>query len=288
MLKTNRLIVIKDIYQMKKDRIYTDTHLCAIVIPVYKESIDKYEELSFRQCLKVLYRYPIFLLTHEHLDTSVYDNIAKDNNVKLDRSFFADEYFGSIAGYNSLLKSKQFYNAFEAFRYILIYQLDAFVFRDELEDWCKKEYDYIGAPWIADNNGELMERKYWKVGNGGLSLRKVSYCLKVLSWKGPVLKYSYYKKLKYLPYILGWKNNMRYFLKSKLNEDGIFGGLLTPSYINPKLPSPKEAALFAFENPPLYMYHMCNNQLPFGCHAFLKFEYETFWKQYIEVVNHNR
>ena len=37
-----------------------DNKLCAIVIPVYKDCIDRYEELSFRQCLKVLYRYPIF------------------------------------------------------------------------------------------------------------------------------------------------------------------------------------------------------------------------------------
>ena len=256
--------------------------LCAIVVPVYKEVLDKYEELSFRQCLKILHKYQVFIVTHENLNLFVYDTIAKEYDAQLRKVFFSDSYFCNIAGYNRLLKSKQFYMSFDSYQYILIYQLDAFVFRDELEDWCKKEYDYIGAPWIADNNGELMERKYWKVGNGGLSLRKVSYCLKVLSWKGPVLKYSYYKKLKYLPYILGWKNNMRFFLKSKLNEDGILGGLLTPSYINPKLPSPKEAALFAFENFPSYMYHMCNNQLPFGCHAFLKFEYETFWKQFIE------
>lgn len=264
-----------------------DNKLCAIVIPVYKDCIDRYEELSFRQCLKVLYRYPIFLLTHEHLDTSVYDNIAKDNNVKLDRSFFADEYFGSIAGYNSLLKSKQFYNAFEAFRYILIYQLDAFVFKDELEYWCKQGYDYIGAPWMVNDSGDMMDKSMWTVGNGGFSLRKISHCLKVLSWKGPVMKYT---GLKYLPYKLGWKNNIGYFKKSKLNEDGLFSGLLTPSYIHYNVPSPEKAAHFAFERFPTFLYDMCGRQLPFGCHAFLKFEYNEFWKQFIEkdeIINHN-
>ena len=256
--------------------------LCAIVVPVYKEQLDKYEELSFRQCMKILHRYPIFLVTHEHLNLSVYENMADEYHIQLKKVFFADTYFSGIAGYNKLLKSKQFYSAFDSFQYMLIYQLDAFVFRDELEYWCRQGYDYIGAPWIANRDGELLNRRYWHVGNGGFSLRKISYCLKMLSWKWPVLSYKYYKKLIYLPYMLGWKNNIYHFKNSKLNEDGLFSDILSPSYLNQKIPEPETAASFAFENPPSYLYRMCNNQLPFGCHAFLKFEYETFWKQYIE------
>lgn len=256
--------------------------LCAIIIPVYKELTDKYEELSFRQCLKILHKYPVFLLTHKNLPLSSYERIAAEYNIKLGRVFFDSSYFTGIAGYNKLMKSKPFYKSFTSYQYVLIYQLDAFVFKDELEHWCNQGYDYIGAPWIANSKGELLEKKYWKVGNGGLSLRKVSYCLKVLSWKWPVFTYGYYKSIKYLPYILGWENNMRYFIKSKINEDGIFGGLLTPSFINPNLPSPQEALYFAFEKLPSYTYQLCNNQLPFGCHAFCKYEYESFWKQYIE------
>ena len=80
---------------------------------------------------------------------------------------------------------------------------------------------------------------------------------------------------------------IEYFLQGKkiddrLNEDGLFSDILSPSYLNQNIPEPETAAYFAFENPPSYLYKMCNNQLPFGCHAFLKFEYETFWKQYIE------
>jgi len=44
------------------------------------------------------------------------------------------------------MMSPAFYDAFKAFDYILIYQLDAFVFRDELEYFCSLGYDYIGAP----------------------------------------------------------------------------------------------------------------------------------------------
>lgn len=254
---------------------------CAIVIPVYKELTDKYEELSFRQCLKVLSNYDVFLVTFEQLDLSCYNRVAEEFGRKLYFSFFPEHYFKGIEGYNSLLKSKQFYSSFEAYTYILIYQLDAFVFRDELEYWCNQGFDFVGAPWL-DNIADKNDMKMWKVGNGGLSLRKVSYCLKVLSWKGPVLTYKYYKKIKYLPFILGWKNNIRYFINSNMNEDALFSGFLSPTYLHPNLPTPEKAACFAFEKFPSHLYKVCNHHLPFGCHAFLKYEYEEFWKQYIE------
>ncbi len=261
-----------------------DNKLCAIVIPVYKDCIDRYEELSFRQCLKILYKYKIVLVTHKDLDISVYKSIASEYEILLEKTFFPNTYFNDIAGYNKLLKSKQFYRAFVDYRYILIYQLDAFVFRDELEYWCNQNYDYVGAPWMPIDKEEPEEIDSWKVGNGGLSLRKISYCLKVLNWKGPVLSYRYYRKWKYLPFILGWKNNIYYYRKSNMNEDALFSGFLSPTYLNPHLPTPEKAACFAFEKFPSYLFKLCNNQLPFGCHAFLKYEYEEFWKKYIEEV----
>ena len=89
--------------------------------------------------------------------------------------------------------SFNFYESFLDYKYILIYQLDAFVFKDDLIFWCNKNYDYVGAPWIASisnnpftlllnkissifDSKEKKERKkiFFKVGNGGFSLRKVA------------------------------------------------------------------------------------------------------------------
>lgn len=39
-----------------------------------------------------------------------------------------------------------FYRRFGKYKYMLIYQLDAFVFSDKLLDFCEMGYDYIGAP----------------------------------------------------------------------------------------------------------------------------------------------
>ena len=40
--------------------------------------------------------------------------------------------------------------------------------RDELLDWCNKNYDYIGAPWVKKERDNIL----LKTGNGGFSLRK--------------------------------------------------------------------------------------------------------------------
>ena len=83
-----------------------------------------------------------------------------------------------MEGYNELLLSENFYTTFSAFKYILIYQPDSYVFRDELMEWCKEGYDYIGAPWLEDNDEQI---KLNGVGNGGFSLRNIEKFLYIFS-----------------------------------------------------------------------------------------------------------
>lgn len=51
-------------------------------------------------------------------------------------------------GYNRLMLSEDLYSAFSNYEYILICQSDAYIFRDELKEWCEAGYDYVGAPWL--------------------------------------------------------------------------------------------------------------------------------------------
>lgn len=44
-----------------------------------------------------------------------------------------------IAGYNQMMLSREFYQLFNDTEYLLICHTDAWIFRDELEDWCKKD-----------------------------------------------------------------------------------------------------------------------------------------------------
>jgi hypothetical protein len=66
------------------------------------------------------------------------------------------------------------------------------------------------------------------------------------------------------------------------NEDLIFSEFSSVSYYrHPKMPTPLLATNFAWELFPSYLYNKNNGRLPFGCHAFEKYEYLNFWSIYI-------
>src|SRR4051812_10478320 len=119
----------------------------AIVIPIYKPTLSQNEQISLDRCLNVLGRHPVVVIAPEGLALDGIDFQGKPVTVRR----FAPEYFAGIAGYNRLMMSAGFYREFLDYRYILIYQLDAFVFSDSLLEWCALDYDYIGAPWVGVN-----------------------------------------------------------------------------------------------------------------------------------------
>lgn len=228
----------------------------AIVIPIYKTLISTEEKLSFVQCTKVLASYPIILVAPMSLNVSAYEELSS-KHIAIKR--FDDAFFKDIAGYNKLLTSKRFYQAFNLYDYILLYQLDAWVFKDDLRYWIEQEYDYIGAPWLDAPpilSGKkplvnLSKRLVNQVGNGGFSLRKIASHLKWSWWVSLLFKF---------------------FPK---NEDALWT-LFVPF----KKPSPKKALLFAFERNPKKSFELTQQRLPFGCHAWQKYE-PHFWNKYI-------
>lgn len=264
-----------------------------VVIPVYKQQLSKCEEISLRQCCKVLSRYALCLVTHKELDCGVYDRIAGEYGVTLPRENFDAYYFSGIPGYNALMMSTEFYLRFAAYDYMLIYQLDAYVFRDELDEWCGKEYDYIGAPWFFNCDSHEEGAELWKVGNGGFSLRKIDTHIRILTRKLPVLglkelirrstHFGFVKRVcSIVVHLLGWHNTMDYYVRTYADFEDFFWCEKIPSLsIDYKIPSAEEAVPFSFELSPAYLYALNGNQLPFGCHAWHKYEYETFWKNYI-------
>ena len=154
-----------------------------VVIPIYKTELLDFEIKSLNQCVKILGHHSIVFVQPESLDAS---SINFEGRISSEK--FPDHYFKSVFGYNRLMLTDSFYERFVHSKYILIYQLDAYVFKDELLYWCSKDYDYIGAPWIASpdkgikkllslfDSKKKKERSkiFYKVGNGGFSLRKVS------------------------------------------------------------------------------------------------------------------
>ena len=87
--------------------------------------------------------------------------------------------------------TRQFYEKFLNFDYILIYQTDAFIFVDKLDEWCTKGFSYVGAPWFKDFTPPYCTNELQFVGNGGFSLRKVPHFIKVLNTFSTIFPWSY-------------------------------------------------------------------------------------------------
>lgn len=268
-----------------------------IVIPVYKGDITQYEKMSLRQCCKVMSKYTICLVTYKDLDCTVYYRIAQEYDIQLLRENFDEHYFAGLDAYNKLMIAKEFYLRFKNYDYMLIYQLDAYVFRDELEEWCKKGYDYIGAPWFGEYKSYEEGAKLWKVGNGGFSLRKISTYIRILTRKRPVYGVShlwqsvsdrdFFHRCYYvLKSIFGWHNTMDYYTSQYVDQEDLFWCVDVNQYgYTLCIPNVAEAIAFSFERSPEYLYEQNNNTLPFGCHAWQKYDYESFWKKYILIID---
>lgn len=145
----------------------------AVVIPVHKQRLSASDTLSLSRCATVLADYPLVLAGPRSLDYTAYRQIVPSAQITM----FDDPWFGSWNAHNRLMVSPLFYEAFRQFRFILKHELDAFVFQDQLLQWCERGWDYIGAPW-HDWRG-----RWTAVGNSGFSLRHVSACLDVLRAK---------------------------------------------------------------------------------------------------------
>jgi hypothetical protein len=111
------------------------TERVAVVIPIYRNEFSAFEELALKQCFRVLNKHKIIVIKPKSLNLTIlreYDFI--------DFISFDDHYFENIQGYNALMLWEGFYEKFLEYQYILIHQLDAFVFKDSLIEWCDKNH----------------------------------------------------------------------------------------------------------------------------------------------------
>ncbi len=236
----------------------------AIVIPVYKEQLDPYEQISLSRCRDVFKGYEIILVFPQDINTQEY----KNQNIFTKYISLKPKYFKNTSTYSRLMITPYFYKQFIEYEYILIYQLDTFVFENNLEKWCNMNIDYVGAPWIESAWIKSLQKKIswidkfiYPVGNGGLSLRKV--------------KTFFYGSIYLYPIALFWKG--------KWHEDFFWSSVakrLIPGF---KIPDVKTALNFAFEEHPEKLFILNNKKLPFGCHAWEKFNlafWETHFKSY--------
>lgn len=261
----------------------------AIILPVHKPFNDlaKNELQSLKQLSNVLSGVPLCIVAPEGFCLKEYFNFFSGQNVSVE--WFKEACFETVHSYNQLCLSRDFYRRFFRYDYILIYQPDAYVFRNELEQWMRQGYDFIGAPFHK-NNEEPFNENLWTVGNGGFSLRSVKKCYELLSRiEFYYFIFKVFKKLK------AKKVAITIFKKTGLadlvmidkikrnvfNEDYVFGVLSKQIDKGFKVAPLQEAWKFSFEAHPAHLYKLNNYQLPFGCHGWDVYDPE-FWKNFIQ------
>lgn len=286
-------------------RVQTSPMQATIVIPVYKSQLTSGEHLSLSRCLTVLKNYPHVLVTFPALDLSAYKELFDEVGLPMRVAYFEKRFFDGVESYNQLMLSRQFYQRFISSEYLLIYQLDGYVFSDQLVDWCQKGYDFIGAPVFRFHGSHEAGNRLWKVGNGGISLRKTATFLSVFDQTMPAGTFPFFvKNIRYKGFfsmvirtammgltMLIHSRTVEYYLTrycdNRINEDMFWCDALSNTRLALKVPSLTEAAHFCFEKSPAYLYSLTDQSLPFCCHAYQRYDYDSFWHKHIPQNNNS-
>lgn len=255
-----------------------------IIIPTHKPNPTDNDKISLSHLKKYLYKYDTFFVIPKSISSKEFKSYGYKIK-KVDNSFF-----GSIRKYSNLLLTKKFYEGFSEYDFMLVYQLDVLVFSDQLEKWANSGYDYIAAPWFRPIIGYLSHKKGSPPsgGNGGFALRNIQKSIKILdivnksatrTSENPLIR-----KLWFLLAVLTGKSHKIWLNAPALDypflEDG-FWALEAPKYDSTYKVAPFKIALqFAFERFPRKCFELNSRRLPFGCHAWKRYD-ENFWKPYI-------
>lgn len=257
----------------------------AIVIPIYKEFPSEYEILSLERCLNILKKHPMIFAHPTGMNLQFYQKYYD-----VEFRGFNSKYFDSIEGYNKLLLSRKFYRSFDLYEYILIYQLDAYVFKDDLIKWCNLGYDYCGG--LVYN---FEEYKNIPVYNGGFSLRNVNASLRILSkfskiytWSELLERIEKSSKSKILVkirvlYFYLFRNNTFWLLNGfDRNEDIFWSSFTIKNNLEFRVVEKKLANSFSIDTSIKMDAVNFNNDIVFGCHAYHL--NTSFWNQYIDEL----
>ncbi len=258
---------------------------CVVVIPLYKKEPGELEKVSFRHTMKVS-RYDVVIICPENFDFSVYKQLAEGQEFEV--KYFSDDYFTSQKSYSDLCVSECFYKAFSEYEYMLMCQLDAYLFDDDFSYYFDNKIDFVGPP-VYKGYGKATNPDYLGFFNGGFCLRNIAQCQKACK---EIKKFKNVWKL-YRKRIFGkrdvlrniaWKFKRPFTKRTPLCSEDRFFCNFVPGYMNDfRIATYEEAFGFGFEGVPAYMLEKRGGKLPNGCHAFNRYELWEFWKNYISL-----
>jgi hypothetical protein len=271
--------------------------MVAIVVPLsLRAELSADEQISMRHLTHYFGKYDKYLIAPRGLPIHFEGFQVKR---------FSRKFFGSGVAHNRLTYARQFYKAFKDYKFIFFYHLDSLAFSDQLEEWCATDLDYIGAPWLQCSDTPWVSKP--RVGNGGFTLLRVEAALKVLHnryrqeaaqfWLDfvdrnarlfePIVKLLRRLHLPSIGPIDDLKDEWSRIeqpTKYGLNNDLFWADQAVRYLPEFKVASVKEGLRFAFEASPRMCYEMNDRKLPFGCHAWTKFD-RSFWEPFLLTQN---
>lgn len=264
----------------------------AVVVPFSSRPDLAPEELiSLRHLERHLSAYDVFAVLDPDVDINLPESYTV---VRMNKKFF-----GSGQAHALMQLSPEFYERFIDYQYILMYHTDALVFSDSLNEWCDRGVDFVGPPWIQS------EHTHWVkgdpvVGNSGFALMNVRSFLRVLyslkKWKtAPELMEEVMRSPRKLKSFLVAavrtmliRNNVRSHIRAMLKQghpgDFFWGREAVRYYSDFKIPSGMEALDFGFEVEPSRCFEMNGRKMPFGCHAWERYD-RSFWEPHLLPVD---
>jgi hypothetical protein len=256
----------------------------AILVPIYRSFLDPEETVSLESTFRVLGAHHLVMVKPAGLDTSAIEARFPFKAVET----FEPASFASVQGYNRLLLSAAFYERFLGSDFMLICQLDVFVFRDELASWMARGYDYVGAPWISGTavglwihrvamalgklRGAGADRVYPyemrnRVGNGGFSLRKVET----------------HHRLS-----LVMKDAIDHYLANAgthhFHEDVFWSMEPAKRGHAHRTPAAEEALAFAWDINPERLFALAGGRLPLAAHGWYRRRHLAFWAGHVAAA----
>lgn len=252
----------------------------SVVVTFVWRDMNLKERCAFRQGVRILGKHP-FVVVHPQSYSVAYlmQEYAGIRSLAL-----PDEHFESVGAYNKMMLSPWFYALFTDYEYMLIYQIDAYVFSDQLDYWASMEYDYIGAPWMLNDKPyerligqwvmRVLQRRpirnnhlhsahlFHQVGNGGFSLRRISKMRDIME-----------RNQRLIASATG---------KYERQEDVLISILLKREE-QLKIPNWRLALYFSFEKAPAWCLDLTHGVFPFGCHDTNARYWDSFWKHYIPL-----
>lgn len=245
-----------------------------ILIPTHRANLTSDEQQSVRRVLQLCPEAEVrFVVPESMARVEDFPDVSVDH--------FEDEYFRSLHGYNRLMMAADFYARYTDYEYLLICQTDAFLFRNEIANWCRRGYRYVGAPW-------LIKRKYHGIGRGLLYLRSLPHRLQgrpflPLDFGGKVGNggFSLRRVEDFLRICREQKEEIARWIAlsqtwSEYNEDCFWATRPEWTY-----PTAGEALSFAMDLDPEDALRQADGQLPMAAHGWTKPACHPFWEPII-------